>query len=141
MIGWFRCFSIKKSKKQLKESLSKSRIYSYFSEAATRGALYKKLFIKISHYSQENICVGVSLLEKRLCHICRPLAWNFIKLENLSWIFFNESWKIFILRTHFLQDSCGWLLLIFRKPDIHTFNIKQIFSQMFFIGSLYLIVM
>ena len=36
--------------------------------------------------------------------------------------------KIFILRTHFLQDSSGRLLLIFRKLDIQTFNFKQIFS-------------
>ena len=41
MIGSFGCFSIKESKKQLLESLSKSSmyvIYSYISEAATRGA-------------------------------------------------------------------------------------------------------
>ena len=29
-------------------------------EAATRGVLYKKLFLKISQYLQENTCVGVS---------------------------------------------------------------------------------
>ena len=28
-------------------------------EAATRGVLYKKLFLEILQYSQENICVGV----------------------------------------------------------------------------------
>ena len=42
MISSFRFYSIKESKKQLQESLSKSSmyvIYSYFSDAATRGAL------------------------------------------------------------------------------------------------------
>ena len=28
--------------------------------AATRGALWKKLFLNISQYSQENTCAGVS---------------------------------------------------------------------------------
>ena len=28
-------------------------------EAATRGVLYKKLFLEILQYSQENTCVGV----------------------------------------------------------------------------------
>ena len=51
-----------------------------------------------------------------------------ILLKTVSWIFFNEFCKIFILRTHFLQDSSGQLLLIFRKLDIQTFNSKQIFS-------------
>ena len=29
-------------------------------EAATGGVLWKRLFLKISQYSQENACVGVS---------------------------------------------------------------------------------
>ena len=29
-------------------------------EAATRGVLWKKLILRISQYSHENICVGVS---------------------------------------------------------------------------------
>ena len=32
-------------------------------EAATRGILKKKLFLKISQYSQENACIGVSLIK------------------------------------------------------------------------------
>ena len=47
-----------------------------------------------------------------------------ILLKNASWIFFNESCKIFILRTYSLWDSSGRLFLIFRKPDIQTFNTK-----------------
>ena len=65
---------------------------------------------KTGKFLGEHIYAGVSFQ-----YSCRPLAWNFIKLENSSWIFFNESCKIFILRTHFLQDSSERLLLIFRK--------------------------
>ena len=32
-------------------------------EVASRGVLYKKLFLKISRYSWENTCVGVSFYE------------------------------------------------------------------------------
>ena len=33
-------------------------------EAATRGVLQKKMFLKVSQYSQENTCVRVSFLTK-----------------------------------------------------------------------------
>ena len=65
--------------------------------------------------------------EESLQLSCRPLASSFIKLKTASWIFFNEFCKN-ILRTYFLQNSSGRLLLIFRKLDIQTFNSKQIFS-------------
>ena len=48
-------------------------------EAVTRGVLKKKLILKISPYSQENTCVGVSfnkvsfLIKKRLQHRCLPV--------------------------------------------------------------------
>ena len=35
-----------------------------YSEAATRGVLYKKVFLKISQNSQENTCARVSFLIK-----------------------------------------------------------------------------
>ena len=59
-------------------------------EAATRGVLWKKLFIKISQYSQENNCVGVSFnkvvqvcnfIKKRLQHRCFP--WNIVKFFRI----------------------------------------------------------
>ena len=56
------------------------------------------------------------------------LAWNF-KLKTASrifLIFFNEFCKN--IKNAFLQDSPRRLLLIFRKPDIQTFNPKQICS-------------
>ena len=51
---------------------------------------------------QENTYAEVSFQ-----YSCRPLARNYIKLKNASWLFFNESCKIFILRTHLLRDSFG----------------------------------
>ena len=54
-----------------------------YSKAVTRDVMQKKLFLKISQYSQENTCVGVffnkvtglqdsNLIRKRLQHICFP---------------------------------------------------------------------
>ena len=53
------------------------------SEAATRGVLYKKVFLEISQKSQKNTW-----------HRCFPV--NFAKFP----------------RTTFLQNTSGWLLLI-----------------------------
>ena len=56
------------------------------------------------------------------------LAWN-VKLKTASRIFlkfFNEFCRN--VKNIFLQDSSRRLLLIFRKPDIQTFNAKQICS-------------
>ena len=36
----------------------------YATEAATRGVLYKKVFLEISQYSQENTCARASFLIK-----------------------------------------------------------------------------
>ena len=47
---------ISKIKVVTKMTLS-SKIYT---EAATKGVLWKKLFLKISQYSQEKACVGVT---------------------------------------------------------------------------------
>ena len=66
----------------------------------------------------------LSLFKKVIDH----LAWNF-KFKTASrifFIFFNEFCKNF--KNTFLQDSSRRLLLIFRKPDIQTFNSKQICS-------------
>ena len=60
----------------------RSRIYEFFfipsdftvlltsPKAATKVVLYKKLLLKISQYSQENICVGASLIKRRFRHRC-----------------------------------------------------------------------
>ena len=39
-------------------------IYELLPEAATRGVLYKKVFLQISQNSQENTCARVSFLKK-----------------------------------------------------------------------------
>ena len=49
------------------------------SEAATRGALCKKVFLETSQNSQENTCVRVSFLIKLQAAAC-----NFIKKETLA---------------------------------------------------------
>ena len=66
---------------------------SLFSEAATGGVVYKKVFLKISQNSQETTWEPglrpATLLKKRLWHTCFPV--NFAKflrspfLQNTSW--------------------------------------------------------
>ena len=68
---------------------------AFWPEAATRGVLWKKVFLEISQNSQENTCARVSCLTKlqRLWHRCFPV--NFAKF----------------LRTRLLQKTSGRLLL------------------------------
>ena len=68
------------------------------SEAATRGVLFKQGFVKISQNSQENTCARVS------------------KKEALGQVFSCEFCEI--LRTPFLQNTSGRLLLIGAILDI-----------------------
>ena len=49
--------------KHIKYTLS-TETFACLSEAATRGVLLKKVLLKISQYSQENICGRVSFLIK-----------------------------------------------------------------------------
>ena len=75
-------------------------------EAATRGVLWKKVFLEVSQNSQEKTCAKVSLLlKKRLWHRCFPV--NFVKF----------------LRTPFLQNSSGRLLLPFATVALNYSNI------------------
>ena len=68
-------------------------------KAATGGVMWKKIFWKILQNSEESTCVGVCFLiqlqalGQRLQHRCFPV--NFAKF----------------LRTHFLQNTSGRLLL------------------------------
>ena len=62
------------------------------SKAASRGALQKKLFLKVSQYSLENICFGVSF-NNRLQHRCFP-----VNIGKFS-------------RTSVFRNICKWLLL------------------------------
>ena len=65
------------NKKILKEVYSEPSETS--AEAATRGALWEKVFLEISQNSQENTCARVSFLIKLQAHTCK-----FIKKETLA---------------------------------------------------------
>ena len=65
-----------------------------FSEAATRGVLWKKLFLQISQNSQKNICARVSFLIKLQVSVLTPQA------------FFNKVASAFCLRTSL--KGCFW---------------------------------
>ena len=67
---------------------------NFMPEAATRGVLIEKVFLEILQNSQENTCARVSFL---------------IKLQAATWYFPVNFAKF--LRTPFLQNTSGWLLL------------------------------
>ena len=72
----------------------------------------KQVCLKISRNSQENTCARVSFLLRRFWHRCFPV--NFAKC----------------LRTHFLQNTSGRLLL--NQPPVYLnvfFNFKTVVSQ------------
>ena len=73
-------------------------------EVATRGVLWKKLFLKISQNSQENTCARVSFLIK-----LKASALRFIKRRLWHWCFPVNFVKF--LRSPFLQSTSGQLLL------------------------------
>ena len=67
----------------------------WWTEAATRGVLWKKVLLEVSQNSQDNNCARVSfksLLKKGLWHRCFPV--NCVKF----------------VRTHFLQNTSRRLL-------------------------------
>ena len=68
-----------------KDNLKKNLYVASFSEAATRGVLYKKVFLEFSQSSQENTCARASFLIK-----LQAKAFNFIKKEALAQVFFCE---------------------------------------------------
>ena len=77
-------------------------MFVLFSEAATGGVQYKKVFLEISQNSHGNTCAGLSpaaLLKKH-----RRFPVNFVK----------------ILLTPFLKITSGRLLLCFVCNDIFT---------------------
>ena len=62
----------------------------FSSEAATRGVLFKKVFLEISQNSQEITCARVSFLIKLRARAC-----NFFKKETLPQVFSCEFREIF----------------------------------------------
>ena len=55
--------------------------------AATRGVLLKKLFLKIPQYSQDNACVGVSLIKLQTFRLATSLK------ETPTQMFSCEYWN------------------------------------------------
>ena len=70
---------------------------SLIPEAASRGALYKKMFLKILQNLQENSCVRVSLLKRKLWHRCFPV--NFTKFPRTSFFIEHLLWLNLQLHT------------------------------------------
>ena len=75
-----------------------------WSEATTRGVLWKKVFLEISQNSQEDTCARVSFLINLQAPAC-----NLIKKETLAEVFSCKFPKF--LRTTFSQNTSGRLLL------------------------------
>ena len=72
------------------------------SEAATRGVLWKKVFLEISQNSQENTCASVSFLIKLQ-------VWGLLQVA-LTQVLFCE-----FLKTPFFTEQLWWLLLQVQK--------------------------
>ena len=69
-------------------------------EVATRGVLWKKLFLKISQNSQENTCTRVSFLIKLKASALRFIKSCFCPVNNAQ-----------LLKAHFFTEHLRWLLL------------------------------
>ena len=89
------------------------QIQDFLPGAATRGVLWKKLLLEISQNSQENTCARACpaiLLKKRLWGRCFPV--NFVKF----------------LRTPFLQNTSGRLLLVLRRLWLWIGSYSKLFG-------------
>ena len=81
-------------------------------EAASGGVFQKKLFLKISQYSQESTCIGVSFFSKRLQHRCFLV--NIVKFLRIPILKNNHERLLLYGLLHFsdfqysiLQYLCG----------------------------------
>ena len=74
--------------------------------------LYKKVFLKISQFSQKNTCITVSYLIFQL-----PQARNFIKKETLAEVFSCEYFEIlksiFFTGDWVAASVCGGVFIAF----------------------------
>ena len=73
-------------------------------DAANGGVLWKKLYIKISQYSQENSCVGISVLIKFLNKI--SLLKRYYNAGFFLWIFQKNFHEHQFWRTS--VNKCFW---------------------------------
>ena len=94
------------SKNLLRLLVSKTSVE--YSEAATRGLLYKKVLLKIPEILQENTCVGVNLFSVKfakflrapiLKNICKRLLLNSTMrmsfLTDMTLMYFSTSFRQF----------------------------------------------
>ena len=100
----YKCGEMEGSiRSELSQSIITSNLLSWVAaEAATRGVLRKKMFLKISQNSQENPCARVSFLT------------NFVKKKTLAQVFSCEFCKMF-------KNTCfeEHVLLLYLKSYNH----------------------
>ena len=95
-----------------------------FTETATGGVVWKELFLKISQYSQEKICVGVSFLIKLLTLLTLT---NFIKMRLTTTQVFSCGYCKIFKNTYFeehLRTAVFALNTFFCKYE-KSLNIKM----------------
>ena len=105
----------------------------HYTEAATRGVPWKKVFLKISQNSQENTCTRASFLIKfeRL----RLQFYNFIKNETLAQVFSCEFCETF--KNRFLQNTSGRLLLTISTSQLTMCHSNRINFSLWYFSNLW----
>ena len=96
-----------------------------FAEAATRGVLWKKVFLEISQNSQENTCVRASFLIKLQAQAC-----NFIKKETLTQVFpyeFCEISKSTFFTEHLRATASGFVWL--QPPNASKITLLKVIED------------
>ena len=83
----------------------------------------KKVFLKVSQNSQENICVRVSFFNNNLLNLLKNSLWHRC--------FFSEFCEIH-RKAPFLQNTSGWLLL---KNSFWIYYQKMRFSYRDFLST------
>ena len=90
----------------------KSRTWCHVPEAATEVVLNKKTFLKISQYSQENSCIGVTGLQA--CNVIKKDSHKFWRISANFYF-----WCLLILMSfnisHFVSSHQGVINVNFSK--------------------------
>ena len=95
-------------------------------EAATRGILVKKVFLKISQNSQENTCARISFLIKKKKALAQVFSCEFY--EIFKNIFFREHLRTTASTIYHIVHS--FFVLSFSKDYLHIhFDSSNFFSQ------------
>ena len=100
---------------------------------ATGVDLWEKVFLKISHYSQENTCARVSFLMKLQVSVC-----NFINKKTLEQVFYLWTlWNFWEHLFYLLGDCfCIKLALKYFNKTIHQASINHFVSNAIFLQPL-----